>query len=137
MSIFLWVAIARAFKKHVVYATPEQIAALIKLWHPNTTYSGNKIKVRASFWYTRNFKIRSGPMPTVLESSWAMSKGMWVIIILSHILVPLGIILTTIHLWSNVSFAEEIIFKLNACYPPMPPYGQPTIRRPTNRYRAV
>ena len=112
MSIFLWVAISRAFKKHVVYATPEQIAALIKLWYPNTTYSGNKIKVRASFWDTRDFKIHSGPMPTVLESYWAMSKGMWVIIILSLIVAPLGIILATFHLWSNVSFAEEIIFKL-------------------------
>lgn len=137
MSIFLWVAIARAFKKYVVYATPEQIAALIKQWYPNTTYSGNKIKVRSDFWNTRNFIIHSGPMPTVLESSWAMSKAMWVIIILSLIIVPIGIILATIHLWSNVSFAEEIIFKLNASYPPMQPYGQPAIRHPTNRYRAV
>jgi hypothetical protein len=120
MSIFLWVAVARAFEKYTVYLTPEEIYTIIKEWYPESVYEGNKIKIRRSFFYSRNLKILAGPMPALLTTSWAMSTGMWIIFILSLIIVPVGIIIATIHLYFNVSFTEDIIFRLKSMghYPP-------------------
>ena len=130
MSIIHWVYLAEASKRYTLYLTPNEIIAHIKQWYPDTTLSGNIIKIRRSFWYTRNLHVISGPMPTILESSWAMSRGMWIIFIISLILAILpGMVLGTIHWISNVDFARDLIYKIDYNSLNKPPYAHWNYKR--------
>jgi hypothetical protein len=138
MSLLLWVAIARAFRKYTFNLTPEEITEIIQERYPNTILVGNKIKIRHSFWYTRDLKILYGPMPTTLTSSWAMSPGMWVIfIVLLIIILPAGLAIGTIHLFTNVSFVEEIVqfvYYRSSYIPPTPYHRQDSYKRQSQVY---
>jgi hypothetical protein len=113
MSLLFWSSVSKASKRYVLYLSPEQIYAIINEWYPESKLKNNRIEVRRSFWYTRDLIMHSGPHYTVLESSWAMSKGMWIIFFASLLfaLIP-GIALGVIHLMTNVDFIEELIWKV-------------------------
>ena len=85
MSLIHWVTLERSSRHYAVNLSPKQMIDMIRQWYPNTTFTGNIIKVQRSFWYTRDFNILAGPMPTVLKSSWNISKGMLVLLIVSTI----------------------------------------------------
>jgi len=114
MSLIHFIAAERASRQYVIYLTPEQITKIIRDLYPDTTLSGDKIEVRKSLWYTRDFTILAGPYPTVLKSSWAMSKGMWVLFVFFLVLclIP-GMAFGTVHWITNITFAEDLIHHVN------------------------
>jgi hypothetical protein len=125
MGLLFWLALSKTFKRHVVYLTPEQITEIIQEWHPDTKYTGKKIKIRKSMWYTRDLRVLSGPMPTVVDSTWAMSEPIWVIFIVSFIFPPLGIMFAIAHYLTNVQFSDKIVESIQyySAYPPQKKRG--------------